>query len=82
MKASAITRRLEFGEDNEQTYKESISPCNFDQGEIFSWTVINDDNGIPDFITLITKRGISMEIEYDENILSSLAAEFRSRGVL
>lgn len=82
MRASAILRKIEMSPDGSQTFVENINQCNFDQAEVFSWTIINDEEGIPDYIMLITKNGISMEVEYDENVLSALAAEFRSRGVL
>lgn len=81
MRALAITKKVTVTENGQEVY-ETTSQCNFDQGEVFSWTVINDEDNIPDYIVLITKYGVSMELEYDEDVLSKLAAEFRSRGVL
>lgn len=82
MKALAITKSISQTEEGNQFVEENTCECNFDQSEIFSWTVIKDENGIPDYITMITKNGISLEVEYDEKVLSNLAAEFRSRNVL
>lgn len=82
MKAYAITKSFTLDQTGNQIVTENSSICNFDQTEVFSWTVIRDENNIPDYITLITKNGISLELEYDENVLSSLASEFRQRNVL
>lgn len=81
MRVSAITKTIESTPEG-QIITEVTNPCNIDQGEILSWTTLHDEDGVPDYVVVITKNGISMDIEYNEDVLSNLAAEFRSRGVL
>lgn len=55
----------------------------FDHREILSVTIIEKPNSEePDYFHIVTKQGVPLDIEYDEDTYIELANYFRKEGVL
>jgi len=81
MKAKAVNI-FKISENGEDKPIKQIVDTVFDASEIFSFTTISSPGGEPEYIEILTKHGISCTLVYDENLLISLASNFRDRDVL
>ena len=62
-----------FEEVEEQNY------TNFDVNELFCFTIINDDDGNPEFIEILSKNNVRCNLVYDDDLIIALAKEFKRR---
>ena len=62
---------------------EKLHKTIFDHREILSATVIEDvDTDEPDYIHIITKRGVTLDLEYEEDVYLDIAKYFRTQDLL
>ena len=82
MKGKAYNKYMETDEEGNVQIYETVHDTVFDHSEVFSFTTINGEDGEPEFIEIITKRGVSCQLVYEENLIIDLAQEFRRRNAL
>lgn len=59
-------------------------PCdgNFNQNDVFSYTITKDEDGYPDAIVVVSNNGVQLKLEYNEDTAAGLASNFRQRNIL
>lgn len=83
MKAKSYMVIKKTNEDGQEERIEKLHKTIIDHREVFSVTIVEDPNTEkPDYIHIVTKRGFSMDLEYDEDTYLDLADYFREQNLL
>jgi len=81
MKGTTYKMHMIPNEEGDFEKIERFNDTVFDESQIFSFTILNDEFGEPEFIEILTRNGVQCTLVYNENLLINLAQNFRERGI-